>query len=211
MANEPSPFLGAVRAPLVSKEDGTPTYIALKLFQDWDTRLTNGLNKIGQLTGDITPSVKIAGRAGSVSAALQHIDSGGVLAASAISGVVSPGSLPVAALGTIGGVQANNPVPHQWVNSIDTAGMPVTSQPGYGDIAGTPILPADAPATAHNWLNSYSAASGVFTEARPDYSDLTGTPTGASGSITLAALTGLGTQGSITVVNGIITAFVNPT
>lgn len=39
----------------------------------------------------------------------------------------------------------------------------------------------------------------------------TPTPSGASGTITLAALTGGGTQGSITVVNGIITAFTNPT
>lgn len=34
---------------------------------------------------------------------------------------------------------------------------------------------------------------------------------GVSGSITLAKLTGGGTNGSITVVKGIITAFVNPT
>ena len=37
------------------------------------------------------------------------------------------------------------------------------------------------------------------------------TETGASGSITLAKLTSTGTNGSITVTNGVITAFTNPT
>jgi hypothetical protein len=103
-----------------------------------------------------------------------------------------------------------------------------------------PIGPQNTPAIAHEWLNSYDSDSGIFAQTRPDYSDLTGlpqlpndivpvageyltgydatsgnfsssTPAGVSGTITLAALTGGGTQGSITVTGGIITAFTNPT
>jgi hypothetical protein len=65
-------------------------------------------------------------------------------------------------------VQAVTPVAHEWINSIDTSGVPQLS--------------------------------------RPDYADLTGTPTGLSVTIVTAALTGLGSQGSMTFTNGILTA-----
>ena len=100
--------------------------------------------------------------------------------------------------------------------------------------------PQNTPAIAHEWLNSYDSSSGIFGQTRPDYSDLTGlpqlpntitptsgeyltgydattgnfsssTPAGVSGTVVLAALTGGGTQGSITFTNGIVTAFTNPT
>lgn len=102
------------------------------------------------------------------------------------------------------------------------------------------VPPQDTPATAHEWIDAYDSITGIFTQTRPDYSDLTGlpqlpntvvpvageyltgydatsgnfsssTPVGVGGTIILAALTGGGTQGSITVTDGIITAFTNPT
>jgi len=95
--------------------------------------------------------------------------------------------------------------------------------------------PADTPAVAHEWLDSYDAATGAFGQSRPDYSDLTGTPTlpatiapvagefltgydastgtfsqstpaGISVTITTAALTPTGTQGSMTFTDGLLTA-----
>jgi hypothetical protein len=232
MANIPSPFLASVRAAIVSA-DGTLTYIGTKLFQDWDTRLTNGLNLIGEFIGSLSASVQISGRAGTIGTVLQHIDGTGVLAATAISGTLPSGHLPTPAIGAIGGVQANNPIPHQWVNSIDTSGIPNLSQPGYGDIAGTPTLPSDAPATPHSWVNSYTAATGAFTESQPAFSDISGAAVaaqipalsalsgaitagqlpaaGISATITTAKLTVGGVQGSMTFTNGILTAQVQAT
>lgn len=98
-----------------------------------------------------------------------------------------------------------------------------------------PIVPVDFGAISHEWLNAYNAATGAFTASRPDYSDLTGlpqlantiapvageyltgydattgnfsqsTPAGISVTITTAALTGGGTQGSMTFTAGILTA-----
>lgn len=46
--------------------------------------------------------------------------------------------------------------------------------------AGTTVLqvvPANTPAVNHQWLNSYNATTGAFTQTQPAYSDLTGLPT----------------------------------
>lgn len=65
----------------------------------------------------------------------------------------------------------------------------------------------------HKWLDSYDAATGLFTASQPDFSDISGNlatsqlPTaGLSVTITTAALTGGGTQGSMSFTNGILTA-----
>jgi len=53
----------------------------------------------------------------------------------------------------------------------------------------------------------YTDISGLATVAHTGaYSDLTGTPTGYTGTITTAKLTALGTNGSMTFTNGILTA-----
>lgn len=104
----------------------------------------------------------------------------------------------------------------------------------------TSAEPLNTPAIAHEWINAYNASTGAFTQTRPDYSDLTGvpqlpntiapvageyltgynagtgnfslsTPAGLSVTITTAALTVGGTQGSQTFVGGILTAQVPAT
>ena len=105
-------------------------------------------------------------------------------------------------------------VAHEWLNSYTAAtGVFTAAQPAYSDISGTPVLPSDAPATAHEWVNSYTASTGAFTERQPSFSDISGTlaagqlpVTGLTVTITTAALTTLGTQGSQTFVGGILTA-----
>ena len=98
-----------------------------------------------------------------------------------------------------------------------------------------PIVPVTFSAILHQFLTAYDAVTGVFSAAQPDYSDLTGTPqlantiapvagefltgydattgnfsqatpTGLSVTITTAALTALGTQGSMQFQNGILIA-----
>lgn len=211
MALKPASTFTAIRTPIADPQTGDVRWEWVKKFQEWELKLQNGLDLIGQFIGTLGPQVQIAGRTGTISTALQNISGAGVLAATAISGTLGSAHLPTPTIGGIGGVQANNPVPHQWVNSIDTAGVPVLSQPGYGDIAGTPTLPATAAPVLHEWVNGYDAVTGLFSQAQPAYSDISGTPTGVTGTVTLAALTGPGTQGSITFANGIATGFVQPT
>ena len=80
------------------------------------------------------------------------------------------------------------------------------------------IVPQSIGPVVHEWLNSYNATTGLFTESQPSFADISGNmaeaqlPTaGVSHTVTLAALTTLGTQGSITFTNGIATNIVDPT
>lgn len=106
------------------------------------------------------------------------------------------------------------PTAHEWINSYDSAtGAFTLAQPDYSDLTGKPTLPSDATATPHRWVNSYTASTGAFTETQPDFTDVSGNlattqlPTaGISATITTAALTSTGTQGSMTFTNGILTA-----
>lgn len=82
----------------------------------------------------------------------------------------------------------------------------------------TVIVPANTPAIAHEWLNSYNAATGAFTQTQPAFTDISGTlsaaqlpAAGISITVTTAALTTLGVQGSMTFVDGILTAQVQAT
>ena len=96
-----------------------------------------------------------------------------------------------------------------------------------------PIVPVTFGAVAHEWLNSYNAATGAFTATQPAFSDISGVATvaqvpalssltgqittsqlpasGLSLTITTAKLTTGGTQGSMTYTNGILTAQVAAT
>jgi hypothetical protein len=80
------------------------------------------------------------------------------------------------------------------------------------------IVPQSIGPVVHEWLNSYNATTGLFTESQPSFADISGNlaeaqlPTaGVSHTVTLAKLTTLGTQGSITFTNGIATNIVDPT
>ena len=101
-----------------------------------------------------------------------------------------------------------------------------------------PIVPVNTPAVLHQWLKSYNAATGAFTQTQPAFTDISGTattaqigtgtpsageyvdggtgawtalPGGLSVTITTAALTVGGTQGSMTFTGGRLTAQVQAT
>lgn len=91
-----------------------------------------------------------------------------------------------------------------------------------------PIVPLSFAVISHQFMNSYDDVTGLFTAAQPAFTDISGTATavqvpalsalsgqittsqlpssGLSVTITTAALTGTGTQGSMTFTNGILTA-----
>ena len=76
-----------------------------------------------------------------------------------------------------------------------------------------PTVPVSFAAVAHEWLNSYTASTGLFTATQPAFTDISGTlassqlpAAGISTTITTAKLTGGGTNGSMTFVDGLLTA-----
>jgi hypothetical protein len=76
-----------------------------------------------------------------------------------------------------GGTTVNNfaAVSHQWIKSF-TAPNFASAQPDYSDLTGTPQLAQTQGATSHQWLASYNATTGLFTQTQPAYSDISGTP-----------------------------------
>ena len=102
------------------------------------------------------------------------------------------------------------PVAHEFLTGYDGAtGMLSASTVGFTDLTGQINTSTQIPASGVA-SGSYTLAS-ITVDTEGLITSATNGPTGASGTITLAALTGGGTQGSITVTGGIITAFVNPT
>ena len=99
---------------------------------------------------------------------------------------------------------ANTPaVAHEWLNSYDAAtGAFGQAQPAYSDLTGTPTLPATIAPVAGEFLTGYDAGTGLFSLS---------TPAGISVTITTAALTVTGTQGSMTFTDGILSAQVQAT
>ena len=66
------------------------------------------------------------------------------------------------------------------------------------------VVPVSTPAVAHEWLASYNAATGAFTQTQPAYSDLSGSPPAAVIAInaqTVSYLALVGDLGSIIQMN----------
>ncbi len=68
---------------------------------------------------------------------------------------------------SIGGVEAINPVAHEWVNSISSAGVPQLSQPSFGDLSGSvtssqmPALTGDVTSTAGSTATTVAKIEGT--------------------------------------------------
>lgn len=132
-------------------------------------------------------------------------------------------TLPIVPVGNAG-------TAHQWIAAYNAAtGAFTLSQPSFSDVSGVastaqigtgtpsagkyvdggtgawtalPTSPATIAPVAGEFLTGYDAATGNFSQA---------TPAGLSVTITTAALTSGGTQGSMTFTNGILTAQVQAT
>jgi hypothetical protein len=141
-------------------------------------------------------------------------------------GAISPDSIPFPTAGALGGVLTAGPIDHQWVNAIDGTGTPTLSQPSFSDLSGTaapsqsPALSALTGSVTPTQVPALSALNGSVTAAQvPPLSALSGQITssqipgglGVSHTVTLAKLTTLGANGSITFLNGFATSIVDPT
>lgn len=206
-------------------KSGLPTRPMVKWMQDIQQRLSAGLTELGQLIGEINAGTEISGRGGTIGTALQNLDPGGVLDAVALSGTIQPPRLPAPSIGALGGVQAIDPLANSWVHAIDTSGTPQLSQPNFANLAGAataaqiPGLGDLTGAVTAAQVPALSALNGSVTAAQvPALSALEGQITtaqlpasGITATVALAALTGTGAQGSLTITNGIVTAYTPPT
>ena len=80
---KPASSLVITRVPLVDS-NGMATWNALKIFQDWDTKLQNGLNQLGQITQSIPAATQVVGRTEGIGTTLQNIDATGKILAAGI-------------------------------------------------------------------------------------------------------------------------------
>ena len=122
-----------------------------------------------------------------------------------ISGIAAPSQIPTPTASTIGGVESIGPVSHEWINEIDTSGVPHLTQPAFTDISGiasvaqggtgtsTPSLVEGSNVTiTGTWPNQTIAASGgggggVTSVALtvPSRQTVTGSPITTSGTLAI--------------------------
>ena len=231
MANKPAPTLAISRSPFVNS-DGTLTWTALKQLQDWATQLWNGLSADGNLIGNLEQQIQIIGKAGTIGSITSNLNQNGLVTADGVDfsqpylnkdtdhiadGTGSPLAGGKAAYRAL---VANAPIAG---NVLEWDGTNWQWVPRAQSIA----------QIIHQFLVNYDETTGAFGQAQPAFTDISGTATasqvpalsalngqitsaqmpagGASGTVTLAKLTTLGSTGSLTVLDGQITAIVNPT
>src|SRR5581483_10416903 len=72
----------------------------------------------------------------------------------------APSQLPAPTASTLGGVQSFAAVPHQWINTISTGGVPGATQPACGDLSNS------SPSCSTDATNAANISSGILPAAR---------------------------------------------
>lgn len=148
---------------------------------DWNINATGDRGTDGAGTGTVTSLEVTAGEGITITGDSMPItDSGSIEIA-----ISNPTTT------ALGGVMAINAVTSQWIDSIDSSGVPHLSQPDFTDISGEvdpSQLPAPGPstyggvtslaATTHQFLTSIGT-DGIPTKAQPSFSDISGTASAA--------------------------------
>lgn len=188
-------------------QDGKAVYAFTKWMQSVGQTVNGNFDPKGNFQGPIGIRATIGGRS-TLASIVQFISDGGVVQANGIDF-----ALPY----------LNKDTDH----IADGLGSPLEG----GKVAFTALVTSPPAVTPHKFLTGFVA--GLFVDARPDFADLTGTgtaaqvppldalsgqiteaqlpATGLSVTITTAQLTTLGTQGSQTFTNGILTGQVQAT
>lgn len=172
----------------------------LKLLQQWQQQLAAGFDSSGNLKSNMEPTVSIVGRSGTIGSILQNIDASGVVqsiglvsATDASQGAVI---LPAGATSNTLGSAAMEPS-----TAFDPAGSAAAAQSNAQTFATGAANTAQSNAEAFASNASNLSAGTVALPRLP----------GISATITTAALTPTGTQGSMTFTNGVLTAQVQST
>jgi hypothetical protein len=171
-------------------------------LQQWQKQLAKGFDSGGNLISNLEPTVGIVGRDGDVGSILQHIDKDGiVLSAGMTSASDTEQGAVILAAGSTGhtlGSAAMEPA-----SAFDPHGAAAAAQTAAEAHADT--VAATAQSNAEGFAsNASNITSGNLALGRLPAVGLTVT-------ITTAALTPTGTQGSQTFTNGVLTAQVQAT
>lgn len=206
---KPASTFAASRSPIVEK-DGTATRFFIKLLQDWDTKLRNGLNSVGQLIGNIDPATRVMPRTEGLGTTLQHINSSGVIlpdgltpATTLVQGaVLMPSGATDNHLGTAA---------IQSATAFDASGSAATAQANAESYAAAAAATAQSNAESHADTVANTAQSNAEAFAGNAANITSGTLNtarlgGLSVTITTAPLTVGGTTGSMTFTSGLLTA-----
>jgi hypothetical protein len=194
------PALVISQSPMVDKNTGMATRAFLNLFLTMYTSLSNSINSLGELIGDISAEAVITGRTEGIGTTVGNINAGGV--------ITPPGLIPAtdAAQGAVvlpSGASSNTlgSAALASATAFDPAGAAAAAQANAEAHANT--VAATAQSNAQTFAsNASNLSSGTVAFGRLP---------GITGTVTLAALTVGGTNGSLTFSNGVITAKVDPT
>lgn len=183
----------ALQVPFVDLKTGLVSQTWLYVLQQWQKQLAGGFDQSGNLKSDIEPTVGIVGRAGSIGAILGNISSTGVVDSA---GLVSATDIAQGAVKLPAGATTNvlGSAAMQPSTAFDPAGSAATAQTNAESHADSVASTAQANAQAYS--NAQLTAAFAL---------------GISVTITTAALTSTGTQGSMTFVNGLLTHQVQAT
>jgi len=180
-------------SPLFDPKTGILNHAAFVMFQQWQQQLAGGFDPSGNLKSNILPTIGIVGRAGTIGSILQNINQYGVVLPAGLSSATDTlqGAviLPLGAVGHTLGSAAM--LPSTAFDPNGAAAAAQTNAQAY----------ADAAANAAQ-SNAEAAASAALAAAFAP---------GISVTITTAQLTTLGSQGSMTFTNGLLTGQVQAT
>jgi hypothetical protein len=182
------PTFTALQEPAIDPKTGRWNWTWLKLIQQWMQQLAGGFDSNGNLVSNLEPTVGIVGRSADIGTILGEIDD---------TGVVKPAGLPAASPTQQGAVKL---AAGSIGNTLGSASMqPSTAFDASGAAAGAQTAAeahADAVAATAQSNAEMFATNAINTAFAP----------GISVTITTAALTGTGAQGSMTFTNGLLTA-----
>jgi hypothetical protein len=194
--SKPGSF-SALQTPFL--DNGQISWTWLQQLRVWQQLLSQGFDPSGSLTANISPNAMVLTRA-TIGTLFQHIDNAGVVqsaglipATSAAQGAVI---LPAGATSNTLGTAAIQPS-----TAFDPSGAAAAAQTGAQGFATTAANTAQANAQAFA-SNASNLTSGIIAAHLLP---------GISTTITTAKLTTGGTQGSMTFVNGLLTAQVQAT
>ncbi|MGC2234265.1 MAG: hypothetical protein WBA09_22380 [Candidatus Acidiferrum sp.] len=126
---------------------------------------------------------------------------------------------PVTGNGTLGLSPAPAQTSHQVIGTCGTATsfVPCALVPGdipqlaYSSLAGLPTLPQTISNVTNEWLNSYNASTGIFTQTQPGFSNLGGSVACGQLPAFTGDFTSSGCIATLATVNSNVGSFTNAT